>query len=210
MTGPRRFDGPGGVDAGDEVAPPARLRGPLRWVLAAALLAAAASLIWPARGVVDVQHGNDGTDAVVREAAPRQTSNPVAERPWPGVSAGGIANLQPRREADTTPASPTFDPFVGLVPPPVVAPAPQQRPAEAPPPAPPPQEYRYLGRITGPDGVEQVLLVHGDSVVPVARGTALDNGYVVESLSQDAVVLTYPLLGIRSNIPIPSASIVQR
>jgi hypothetical protein len=57
--------------------------------------------------------------------------------------------------------------------------------------------------MTGPDGVEQTLLGRGDAAVPITVGTTLDNGYVVESIAADAVVLVYPPFGSKAVLQIP-------
>lgn len=178
----------------------AQLRGPLKWGLLATLLATAASLVWPTHAVVDAQSGDHVETSGGGE--PRAVTS-AAPPPATAASLTGVANLQPLQEAGAASAIPTFDPFVGVVPPPPPpAPIPQPLVVAPPPPAPPPQDYRFLGRLTGPDGVEQVLLMRGDSVAPVKTGTTLDNGYVVETIGSDAVLLIYPPLGTKATIPI--------
>ena len=60
----------------------------------------------------------------------------------------------------------------------------------------------------------QILREMGQTVLPdyalttlalctmVAVGTTLDNGYVVESISDDTIMLTYPKLGTKVAIPV--------
>ena len=62
---------------------------------------------------------------------------------------------------------------------------------------------RYLGTMTTPAGDRLVMLARGDTTVPVQPGTRLDEGYVVETISADAVRLVYPPLGTTVDIPIP-------
>jgi hypothetical protein len=177
------------------------LASPVKWALAATLAATAASLLIPNDDLVGVRDGAAGGEARTPPAL-RPASAPTVS----GIAEGGLAGLQALREAGaaTAATSASFDPFVGVVPPappppPAVAPV----ATAAPPPSPPPQDFRYLGRMTGPDGVEQTLLGRGDAAVPITVGTTLDNGYVVESIAADAVVLVYPPFGSKAVLQIP-------
>ena len=99
-----------------------------------------------------------------------------------------------------------FDPFVGVQPPPPPAPKVVAAPvveAPAPPPPPPTLNYRYLGQMTDPSGQQYVYLAKPDKDVPVTVGTRLDEGYVVEAITADAVRVVYPPLDSRAVIPIP-------
>jgi hypothetical protein len=94
--------------------------------------------------------------------------------------------------------------------PPVPKTAPKQEIAPAPalpppPPRAPPLNLRYLGAMRTPEGQQLVYLARGDTAVAVAVGDRLDEGYLVESLSADAVVLVYPQLDQRVTVPIPRA-----
>ncbi len=180
---------------------PARLSTPLKWGLSGTVLATLASLLWPTHDLVAVQD-REGKTVSSATAAQQVASAPSV----PNLGAGGLARLGPFVESNAASATGAFDPFVGVVPPPPPAPPPVA-PVVAimAPPAPPPQEYRFLGRVTGPDGVDQVLLGHGDAAVPVKAGTVLDNGYVVESVTTEAIVLIYPSLGTKTAVPIPKS-----
>ncbi len=183
----------------------ARLQGPLKWGLLATLLATVASLVWPTHAVVDTRGRSDGAP-LAGEAPAAQSARATAAQPTLAASGSAVANLQPLQEASAASAVPSFDPFVGVVPTPPPAPVPivQAVTVAAAPPAPPPQEYRFLGRVTGPDGVEQILLSRGESVVSIGAGTVLDNGYVVESIAADSVALKFPPLDARASISIPA------
>lgn len=94
----------------------------------------------------------------------------------------------------------------------VSQPKPVARPmmvAATPPPAPPtvpqapPANARFLGSMVTPEGKKLVYLMRGDSAVPVAAGQRLDDGYLVESLTAEAVTLLYPASGLRVVVPIP-------
>ncbi len=180
--------------------PASGLRSPLKWGLGAAVFATLAALLWPAPSVVGVTTGHDvARPSSTSSAAEAHTDRAPTE----------LAQSPPLTEAAaaSTSSVSVFDPFAGvavtpLAPlPPMVSPAPVVPP---PPPSPPTQDYRYLGRMTGPDGSQQILLGRGETLVSITKGTVLDNGFVVEAISTDAVVLTYPTLGFRTSISIPS------
>jgi hypothetical protein len=96
-----------------------------------------------------------------------------------------------------------------LPPPPKVVPLPVPVAAPAPPPPPPPQAppltLRYLGSMRTPEGRQLVYLTRGDNAILVAVGDKLDEGYIVESIATDSVVLVYPQLDRRVTVPIPKA-----
>lgn len=187
----------GSREGGSGGAPRARLSTPVKWAFAGTVLASAASLLWPNRELVQAQDRGDLRPASVSSQV---DSSRVSDGPRAPTVAPLPTASSPR--GDRAAAS-TFDPFVGVVPPPPPAPPPVAPvPVAAPPPPPPTQEYRFLGRVSGPDGIEQLLLSRGDVPVAVQVGTTLENGYVVQSISTDAVVLVYPPLGVRSTIPI--------
>lgn len=78
-------------------------------------------------------------------------------------------------------------------------------PAAAPPPIPqaPPANARYLGSMTGPDGKRLVYLARGDTSISISVGQQLDDGYVVEAITLEAVTLLYPPLDTRVTLPVP-------
>lgn len=81
--------------------------------------------------------------------------------------------------------------------------------APTPPPPPPPQAptlgLRFLGTMLDPEGKRLVYLARGDAAVLVGAGDRLDEGYVVDSVTADSVVLIYPPLNTRATIAIPPA-----
>ena len=90
------------------------------------------------------------------------------------------------------------DPFAGYSPPRVVAKA----AAAAVPvkPLPPTMPYRAAGKILQ-DGVEVVMLAKGDRMLPVQVGETLEDGYRLESIGADEIVLLYVPLGLRERLP---------
>lgn len=89
------------------------------------------------------------------------------------------------------------------------APVPEAAPmlAESAPTVEPPQapavHYRFLGRMTGPEGESRVYLSREGRAVPVSVGDRLDEGFVVQAIGDEAVQLHYPPLGTQAVIPIP-------
>lgn len=61
--------------------------------------------------------------------------------------------------------------------------------------------------MTGPDGKRLVYLARGDASIAVSAGQQLDDGYVVEAISPDAVTLLYPPLDARVKLPVPQAPV---
>lgn len=83
------------------------------------------------------------------------------------------------------------DPFM---PPPPPAPPPVE--VAAPPPSPPPPivppfPYRVLGRILEPDGTRRVYLALEDRLVAIQPGSDLEQGFRVESVGEDEVVVKH-------------------
>jgi hypothetical protein len=163
----------------------------LRWSLATTLALSAWALWSPAK--------------------PLPVVAPVAERPHDSAVAGAADGeplpaslerqaLEPARrdpfgamvQAMQQPAAPKAFMLVG----------PEQPP---PLPPPPPLNYRFLGQMQTPDGQRLVYLSKGQDVTPVEVGTRLDEGYVVEAVSADAVSLRHPGHDAKAVIPITRA-----
>lgn len=180
------------------------MRPGLKWALSITLLATGVALLWTRAPVVEATAAAEGRGSAPVPRAP-STSGAVAPRHVESTRAVSASLAGP--VASGSDAGQDFDPFAGVVPPPP-PPAPVQLAVTPPPPAPPPppaQDYRFLGRVTGPDGTQQILLSRGDSVVPISVGTALDNGYVVESIHDDSVVLVHPASGGKAVVSLAAA-----
>jgi len=170
------------------------MRPPLFWCLCAALLLSAAAVLWPEpqRLVVAMadrtEHPAGATDDGGRHA-----------KPLPPVTRGSLEKA-------------SFDPFVGVQPPPpappAAAPAPKPfvGPLYVPPPSAPSLNYRYLGQMVDPAGQRLVYLAGPQKDVAVSVGTRLDEGYVVEAIAEDGVRLHYAPLDARVVIPLPSSA----
>jgi hypothetical protein len=69
-------------------------------------------------------------------------------------------------------------------------------------PSPPPMSYRFAGRLLQ-DGKLQVFVSKGDTPIAIKVGDTLEEGYVVEAITTEAITLIYPSLGHRASIAIP-------
>ena len=84
--------------------------------------------------------------------------------------------------------------------PPPPSPVAPEQPA---PPQAPAMNVRYLGAVLTPEGKRLVYLMRGESTLTVSLGQRLDDGYIVESMTAEAVTLLYPPLDVRVVVPIP-------
>lgn len=87
------------------------------------------------------------------------------------------------------------------------------RPAQRPPaitniappsvPTAPPMASRFLGRMVTPSGERLVFLLSGERTLVAKPGDHLDDGYVVETVSDQQVILVYPALNVKVAVPLP-------
>jgi hypothetical protein len=177
------------------------VRRSLGWALLVTLTLSAASLWWPGaapRLVVAVPRA-DAPPRLEQAAAgigllaqPHPPALPVTLPPWElslalsdpfGASALPVA-------APPRPAAPT----------PVVAPAaPPQLVAAAAPPVP----LRYLGSMLTPQGQWLVMLLRGDTAIVARAGLGFEDGYVIQSISPQAVRLVHTTTGAGLDIAVP-------
>ena len=75
---------------------------------------------------------------------------------------------------------------------------------------PPPMTWRAVGAMVGPDGGHVVWLSRGADEVAITPNMQLDDGYVVQSIGDDEVVLVYPSLGTTAHIPLPRGPVERR
>lgn len=170
------------------------MRSSLRWLLGVSVLLAALAWWWPD----DVSRPVIPTGATQAPSAPSQAL----------ASAASDAPALPERLAAPALDQASFDPFIGAQPPAPPAPRPVVGPIDvppAPPPAPPALTYRYLGQMTDPAGKQLHYLARADKDVTVGVGTQLDEGYVVEAITHDAIRLHHIALNVRVQITIPTA-----
>jgi hypothetical protein len=178
------------------------MRPALKWTLGATSLLAAAALALddkPARVVAAVDRA---TERPGREPQPRRDMDREALPPLP--SQLEPQQIEPARRDIFAPVEPPAPPVK------VAAPVPAPPPPPAPAPTAPPITWRYLGAMVTPAEERLVMLARGDTSITVQVGTRLDEGYVVESISTDAVRLAYPPLGTSVDIPIPPAPAATR
>ncbi len=130
---------------------------------------------------------------------------PTSIRAITVASATGAAGTLPVHwpEANVEPAA--RNPFVATPPP---APKPVAAPVVAPtPPAPPPpvSDYRFWGRMAVQGGQHLTYVARGDTGTPVAIdiGTKLEDGWSVESIGDNAIVLVHAATLQRSTLSIP-------
>lgn len=88
---------------------------------------------------------------------------------------------------------------------PVVAVPAVSAPPAPPPVAVPPPDYRFVGRVVGPDEVERVYIGRRGRDIEILPGTALDDGYVVEGMDHETIRLHHPASDTRAEIAIPQA-----
>jgi len=155
----------------------------------------------------------------------RPTASPIvaavnAARDRASVDAGFITSSVPNLPPDVSlPAQIPVatidlaerDPFVPVqapAPPPIVQPAPASPifygPPAPPAPVAPQMNYRFVARMLTPAGDSLVYLTNDLRTVAVNAGDALEDGYVVESITPENVTLAYPPLGVRMLIPLPA------
>lgn len=185
------------------------MRASLKWALAVTGITSLAAL-WLEPG------GTSAVPGVVDARVPTPAPDPYAN--WQSAATLGSAGAAvaaaasaplPSRLPDRDLVAGQRDIFT-----PVTAPSPPPPPPPAappppppPPPAPPPMNWRAVGAIVAPDGQRLVWLAKGNDEITIQTGTTLDDGYVVQSIDDQAVVLLYPPIGttVRLDLPHPQA-----
>jgi len=66
--------------------------------------------------------------------------------------------------------------------------------------------WHATGAMTTPQGERLVWLAKGNDEISVKPGTLLSDGYMVQSIDDETVVLLYPPIGTTARIPLPQAS----
>jgi hypothetical protein len=184
------------------------MRNSLKWSLIAISFASLAAL-W----LDPDDKGGTATLVAARvpaSPAPAPSNDPYAN--WHDAAATPAADAPPSlpplpsalpdRDADAG----RRDIFAPVMPPPP-SPAPPAPPAPPtpppPPPAPPPMNWRASGSMVTPAGEHIVWLAKGNDEIMVKPGTRLDDGYVVQIVDAEKVVLLYPPIGTTAQIPLP-------
>jgi len=118
-----------------------------------------------------------------------QASGDAAEPGWTAL---------PKRKTMGEPAGQLFFPPWT---PPQQSVQPVRTPAAASKPAPPPMPYRVAGKVFL-EGLPQIVLAKGDSIVTVREGDTLEDGYRVEAIHREHLTLLYLPLGVRQDVPV--------
>ena len=149
-------------------------------------------------------------------------------KPAPAGPAGAVAAVEPRTgQARSTLADPHAVPPATSLPAhwpapaldpasrsPFVEPQPVVVAPSAPPPPPPPPppqpvaNYRFWGRMQTPAGQSMTYLAHGDTGAPVAiePGAKLEDGWAVETMGDNVVVLVHSATNVHATVAIPPAA----
>jgi hypothetical protein len=171
------------------------VRRPLLWVLGVVGVATAVSLRWS-------DGRSDAGRVVEAAAASERASGQIIS------SAQDIPSRLPTPDFGSEGREP-FDPFAGITPPPTVAASAAAPPAPAPPAPIPPTAYRLFGIVTEPDGSSHVYLTKGEGALAIEKGLQLDDGYQVESWTDEAVTLRFAGSETRILIPLQDARMVR-
>ena len=172
------------------------MRRGLLWLLGATAVLSAVAL-WVADGPAKVVAALDRQGAAALPLAEGRTSIEPAQ---PLAREIAAITLEPARRDIFIPVEPPAPKVVS--PPPEAAPIPEP----LPPPSAPAMTWRYLGSMLTPDGQRLVMLARGETNVTIEAGMVLEDGYVVQAISADAVRLVYPPLGTVVDVPIPAAN----
>ncbi|SRR5712692_7626732 len=155
------------------------------WIFAAG--AAIAALAWfaPPPGSEEISAPAKGVAGASRSAATLRETSSLAALP----DRAAIGELRGEIFGSKSWTSPVS-----------VALAPAAAPAS---PEAPPNPYKVAGTLIQ-DGPKRVYLVKGDRVYEARQGDDLDDGYRVDSIASDYVVLVYVPLGKKEQLPIAS------
>ena len=180
------------------------MRRSLSWALTAALVLSAAAIGWP-RVTRPLVAAVQRADALSHIEQPAAHATPAARANQPALP----ATLPPWDLAAAV-----SDPFTGATP----APTPPTAMAPPPPPpvstaTPPPPPLvptaapavlvRYLGSMQTPQGERLVLLLRGDTAIVARAGLGFEDGYVIQSVSPQAVRLLHAATGVGLDIAVP-------
>lgn len=69
----------------------------------------------------------------------------------------------------------------------------------------PPMRYRYLGQVTDPDGKRVILIAKGDREIAASPGTALEDGFLIQSIQAKTLALIHVATNTPFEIRIPDA-----
>jgi hypothetical protein len=178
------------------------MRKGLGWTLVGTVVLSAVALWLPsnegAPSAVPVRGWGAYSELGVAVTARAARAEPaLLEGPLP--TAWPLVTLEPAKRDLFAPVVPPSPP----APPPPKAVVAAPLPAEPAAPMAPPMNYRYFGQMRKPDGSHIVYLSRGNTPIQVAVGERLDDGYVVESVTEEGIQLVYPPLGVKAMVNIP-------
>ena len=132
---------------------------------------------------------------------PPPVSAPMGHEALPTATTNALPAHWPAPNVDPA----TRNPFV-ITPPPAPKPIVAKVVAPVPAPLPPPvSDYRFWGRVAVQGGQPLTYVARGDAGAPVAidTGTRLEDGWSVESIGDNAIVLVHAATQQRSTLSIP-------
>ena len=146
----------------------------------------------------------ESAKAVMPSAETASTLAPIGN----GASAAGASAVLPRHWPQPNIEPAVRNPFL-VTPPPPPAPKPVAAPVAAPLPAPPPvSNYRFWGRLAVAGGQKLTYVARGHAGSPAAIdvGTRLEDGWSVEAIGDNTIVLVHAVTQQRSTLSIPPHS----
>lgn len=141
---------------------------------------------------------------VPSSAEPYNNWRAAAATAAPDAAAAPLPSRLPDRDLEAGRRD-IFTPVTAPPPPLPPAPPPVSPPPPAPQPSPPQMNWRALGSMVTPESQRLVWLAKGSDEITVKVGTMLDDGYVVQSIDDQAVVLLYPSIGTTVRLDLPHA-----
>ena len=171
------------------------MRRSLIWTLAASGIASAVA-VWLEPG----DKASSGVIAARASAGPDSGATPAAAN-----SSDRYANWRDATAAPAPGASGVGAPLPSALPDRDVEAGRRDIFTPVTPPPPPPMNWRALGSMVTPAGERIVWLARGNDEITVKPGAVLDDGYVVQSIDKETVVLLYPPIGTTARISLPHA-----
>jgi hypothetical protein len=134
-------------------------------------------------------------------------TRPAAAKPparADAIEPGTLPSAWPKPAMDVAVRNPFAPPSMPL---PKVLPQPPVTTAPLLAPTPPPASYRFWGRMSSPDKHTSLFLAKGQDglPVPVQAGTHFDDGWSVETIGDNTIVLANAATQQRTTIFVPPA-----
>ena len=174
-----------------------------RWSLGATLVLTAIALWWPES---DIPVAAQPAEQAIVPASGEVLASPARFALQKASTVGTALGVNTPTTLGWLPAQ--YDPFTGFErpTPKKFEPLPKETPINLPPaPTAPPLNYVYMGSMIDPSGRRWTYVSKGSINLPISIGTTLEEGYIVESISAEAIELSYAALNARASIAIPPA-----